>query len=59
MNPETVEEAVQLAKDIVEAAKTSKAQVTCICRNLVSIPSSYLKYNDDGSKALRGRVDNL
>lgn len=27
MNPETVEEAVQLAKEIVEAAKTSKAQV--------------------------------
>ena len=28
MNPETVEEAVQLAKEIVAAAKTSKAQVS-------------------------------
>ena len=27
MNPETVEEAVQLAKDIVDSAKTSNAQV--------------------------------
>jgi triosephosphate isomerase len=30
MNPETVEEAVALAKEIVEAAKTSKAQVRIV-----------------------------